>query len=451
MPTRRVLLLGIVPALAIAVACSDSKESPSGGSSPDGGGSSGANPPGANPPGSNPPGQNGDSGTDYDWAPPAVKPNGPPVETADPNATGQTPAFPEQTRAPGHPTNVAFDVKERGTGLGVVWAMAILADDAILVTQRSGSMRIIAPNGDVSAPLGGVPAVGAVSQGGLLDVVLDPDFAQSSRIHFTYAEPRAGQYGLVVARAVLVREDPPRLTDVQTVWSMPQSSGSPIHYGGRIVFAKDGNMFVTVGERGEFKGTNNARVLASSYGKVIRLRPDGTIPSDNPHVGEGGGVLPEIYSRGHRNPQGAALHPKTGMLWTIEHGAQGGDELNIIRPGKDYGWPDVTYGEDYGGAPIGVTSMAGVEQPAYFWDPVIAPSGLAFYDRPTFPAWRGSIFAGSMGQTHLVRLTVDGEKIVGEERLLVGGGRIRDVRVGPAGTIFVSNETTGKVLELVPK
>ncbi|MBX3234297.1 MAG: PQQ-dependent sugar dehydrogenase [Labilithrix sp.] len=385
-----------------------------------------------------------DSGADV------VRPSGAPVETNPPNAPSQTPAFPGQTRAPGHATNVAFDVRVVASGLGVPWAVAFLPDGAKLVTSRAGQMRIVSASGEVSSPLAGVPAVAANGQGGLLDVVVDPAFAQTSLVYFTYSEPRTGGSGTAVARARLAGGS---LADVQVIWRMPETRNSSQHFGARLVFARDGSLFVATGERAVGDGSGNARDLASSYGKVIRVRPDGAIPEDNPLVGRAG-ALPEVFAAGLRNPQAAALNPWTGELWTVEHGPRGGDEVNVIRAGKDYGWPTVTYGINYNGSPVGegVTSRAGIEQPLYYWDPVIAPAGAAFYDAEAFPAWRGSLFIGSLAQRHLVRLTLEGERIIGEERLLVErAGRVRDVRVGPTGTIFVTDESAGELLELVPR
>jgi glucose/arabinose dehydrogenase len=393
------------------------------------------------------------SGSSSGAAPgPARRPSGPPVESQPPNATGQTPAFPGQTRAPGDPAGVAFTVRVVASGLQIPWAVALLPDGAKVVTERVGAMRVIGADGSVSAPLGGVPAVLASGQGGLLDVVADPAFADSGLVFFTYAEAREDGSGTAVARGRLVREGAPRLEDVRVIWRMTPAREATFHYGARIVFGRDGNLFVAIGEHGASTGAGNARDVSSTNGKVIRIRPDGTAPPDNPLVGRPG-ALPEIFSLGLRNPQSAALNPATGELWTVEHGPRGGDEVNIIRAGKDYGWPHVSYGIDYSGAPLGdgKTSAPDVEQPVYFWDPVIAPSGAAFYDGDAFPAWKGSLLVGALSGRHLARLTLDGDRVIGEERLLVErGSRIRDVRVGKTGTIFVCDESKGEVLELVP-
>ena len=382
---------------------------------------------------------------------PDPRPSGPPVEKRPPNGVNQHPAFPGQTRAPSHPTNVAFDVRIDASGLVNPWAVAFLPDGAKLVTERPGRMRIIGADGTLSEPLGGLPNVDARGQGGLLDVTLDPAFAQNDLVYFSYSEPREGGNGTAVARGRLVRTGAPRLENVQVIWRQMPTMDSTNHFGSRLVFAPNGNLFITLGERASGTSPQKSQELGTALGKVVRIRPDGTIPQDNPFAGTQG-ALPEVWSFGHRNVQGAAIHPQTGELWVIDHGARGGDEVNIARPGKNYGWPTITYGIDYGGGPIGegLTAQAGMEQPLYYWDPSIAPCGAAFYDGELFPAWKGSLFVGALAGKHLVRLTLEGEHVIGEERLLEDKGRIRDIRVGPGGTIFVSDESNGHVVELVP-
>jgi aldose sugar dehydrogenase len=453
----RVLLCFLIAA-AIGSACSSSTDHTSrqaaAGATPPPGGAVGPGGSAAEAPAGAPSSEGGAGASPDPFQVPITRPSGPPVETAPPNAKGQTPAFPEQTRAPGDPRGVAFDVRVVAAGFVNPWAVAFLPDGAKLVTERPGRLRLVGPDGAVSGPIGGVPAVLASGQGGLLDVAIDPAFANTSLVYLSYAEPRSGGSGTAVARGRLVRTAAGAdLADVTVIWRMPETRDADFHFGARLVFGRDGNLFVTIGERGLGTGAGNARDPATTQGKVIRLRPDGTIPPDNPLVGRAG-ARGEIWSLGHRNPQAAALHPRTGELWIVEHGARGGDEVNLVRPGRDYGWPNVSYGIDYSGAPIGegITSLAGVEQPVYYWDPVIAPSGATFYDADAFPTWRGSLFVGALGQRHLVRLTLSGERIIGEERLLVErAGRIRDVRVGPAGTLFVSDESKGEILELVPR
>ncbi len=377
---------------------------------------------------------------------------GQPVETRSPNAPDQHPAFEGQTRAPYRTANVAFEVRSVTRELEHPWALAFLPDGRMLVTERPGRLRIVSGDGKRSGPLAGVPKVDARDQGGLLDVVLSPSFAQDGSIYFAFSEPRQDGNGTALARARLVLEGTPHLEDVQIVWRMTPTLDSTKHFGARIVFAPDGNLFVTLGERSILEGRRQAQKLDSSFGKVVRLRPDGAAVPDNPFVGRPG-ALPEIWSIGHRNVQSAALHPKTKELWVVEHGAKGGDEINIARKGKDYGWPTIAYGVEYSGKPIGdgITQKEGMEQPLYYWDPVIAPSGAAFYDAELFPAWKGSLFVGGLAGKHLARLTIEGERVVGEERLLVDRGRVRDVRVGPTGSVWVlTDEDDGELLELVP-
>lgn len=380
---------------------------------------------------------------------PPLPPAGPPVETRPPNAAGQAPAFEGQTRAPSRRANVPFTTRIVASGLQSPWSIAFLPGGALLVTERPGRLRILRRDGTTSAPVAGAPAVDAAGQGGLLDVTLDPAFATNGLLYLSYAEPRAGGNGTSVARARLVRDEPAELADVQTIWRQRPTVPSGMHFGSRIVVSREGHLFVTLGDRGSQREA--ARDLGGTLGKVVRIRTDGTAPADNPFV-DRAGALPEIWSLGHRNVQSAALNPLTGELWTVEHGARGGDELNIARAGKDYGWPLTTYGIDYDGTPVGagLTSAPGIEQPVYYWDPVIAPSGMAFYEADRAPAWKGSLFVGALAGTHLARLTIDGDRVVGEERLLEGEGRIRDVRVGPEGTLFVANESRGHIVELVP-
>jgi glucose/arabinose dehydrogenase len=291
----------------------------------------------------------------------------------------------------------------------------------------------------------------ARGQGGLLDVALSPDFASSGLVYFSYAEPRgSGRTGTTVARAKLVLDgEDGHLADVEVIFRQQPDIHESIHYGSRLVFARDGTLFVTLGERGQNMG---AQDLSNHVGKVVRLRPDGSVPPDNPFVGREG-ARPEVWSLGHRNQQAAALHPETGKLWTVEHGARGGDEINIPLPGRNYGWPVISYGRDYSGAKIGEgTAKAGLEQPVYYWDPSIAPSGMAFYTGDLFPEWKGNLFVGALRGQALHRLVLHGEQVVGEEKLLADlGERIRDVRAGPDGALWLlTDNPEGRVLRVVP-
>jgi glucose/arabinose dehydrogenase len=331
-------------------------------------------------------------------------------------------------------------------GLENPWALAFLPDGRMLVTERPGRMRVVARDGTVGAPLGNLPAVFAQGQGGLLDVVLDRDFATNRVIYFSFSEPGDGGAGTSVARARLGAGG---LEDLRVIFrQMPKVRGG-LHFGSRIVQARDGNLWVGLGERGQ---RDRSQDLAVHLGKVVRIRPEGGVPADNPFVGRTG-VLPEIWSYGHRNIQGAILHPGTGALWTVEHGARGGDEINRPEGGRNHGWPVITYGRDYSGLPIGEGSAkAGMEQPIHYWDPSIAPSGMAYYDAMAIPGWKGSLLVGSLKFGLLARLQMEGGKVVREERLLQGlNDRVRDVRVGPDGLVYLlTDNTDGRILRVEP-
>ena len=380
------------------------------------------------------------------------------VDPRPPNAPTQTPAFAGQTRAPERKSNVAFTVTTVAEGLQNPWGLAFLPGGKMLVTEKPGGrLRVVAADGTLSTPVAGLPAVDARGQGGLLDIALDPAFASNRTIYWSYAEPRdGGVNNSAVARGTFVDGAEPRVENVQVIFHQEPSLSSQQHYGGRLVFARDGRLFVTLGDRSVTPGRMQAQSMDSLIGKIVRLNPDGTIPPDNPFVGKTG-VRPEIWSIGHRTVQAATLNPTTGELWEVEHGTRGGDELNIARKGKDYGWPTIAYGIEYKGAPItgGITAKEGMEQPIYYWDPVIAPSGMVFYTGSLFPAWKGNLFIGGMVSTNLVRLTVEGEKIVDEERLLTDmqpRERIRDVRQGPDGALYLlTDNAKGRILKLAPK
>lgn len=379
--------------------------------------------------------------------------SGAPVETRPANTPDQKPAFAGQTRAPGQALGVAYSVETVVSGLDHPWGLAFLPDGTRLVTERAGRLRLVGAGGKLSMPVAGLPAVDADGQGGLLDVAVDPNFASNGLIYWTYAEAGTGGNGTAAARGKLVSGPAPRVEGVQVIWRQAPKLNSSLHFGSRLVFAPDGKLFITTGDRSILEGRMQAQRLDGAIGKVIRINADGSIPADNPHVGKAG-ARPEIWSAGHRNLQAAALDP-SGRLWTVEHGAKGGDELNRPEPGKDYGWPTITYGEEYSGRPIGdgVTAKAGLEQPVYYWDPVIAPSGMAFYQADLFPAWKGSLLVGALRGQHVARLTLKGDRVVGEERLFEDvDKRIRDVRVGPDGAVYLlTDEEDGKLLRVVPK
>lgn len=332
-------------------------------------------------------------------------------------------------------------------GLEHPWGLAFLPDGRMLVTERPGRLRIVESDGTLSAPVTGVPTVFADGQGGLLDVALDPEFASNQLIYLSYAERGEGGAGTAAARAKLNGN---ALENVQVIYRQRPKVTGDNHFGSRLVFARDGALFITQGDR--FSNRERAQDLALGMGKLIRIHPDGTVPRDNPFVGNAS-AQPEIWSYGHRNVQGATLHPETGQLWTIEHGARGGDELNHPEPGKNYGWPVITYGRDYSGLPIGEgTARAGMEQPVYFWDPVIAPSGMTFYTGDRYAGWRGDLLIGSMNPGGLVRLTLREGRVVNEARYLGElGARFRDVVEGPDGFVYVLVDSpSGQILRVLP-
>jgi glucose/arabinose dehydrogenase len=345
-------------------------------------------------------------------------------------------------------TNGVVQVESVAKGLEHPWALAFLPDGRILVTERPGRLRIVDRDGRVSKPVDGVPRVFARGQGGLLDVALDPRFGENQLVYLSYAEPgENGTAGTAVARGRLGEGT---LEDVQVIYRQQPKVQGGNHFGSRLVFARGGTLVVTQGDRSAYR--EKAQDLSSGLGKVVRINPDGSVPKDNPFVGRAG-VGPEIWSYGHRNVQSAVLDPESGRLWTVEHGARGGDELNHPEAGKNYGWPVITYGVDYSGARIGEgTTKPGMEQPVYYWDPVIAPSGMAIYTGDAFPGWKGSILIGSLNPGLLVRLTLTNGRVAREERYLGElGERIRDVQQGPDGLIYlVTDSRNGRVLRVRP-
>jgi glucose/arabinose dehydrogenase len=360
-------------------------------------------------------------------------------------------AVPASAEAPRSPTPASIDAPIRvvsvARGLEHPWGLEFLPDGRMLVSERPGRLRIVEPNGTVSPPLGGVPQVFAVGQGGLLDVALSPSFAQDHLVYFSFAEPEGTNAGTAVARGRLGSN---ALEDTTVIWRQTPKVFGPNHFGSRLVFRRDGTLFVTLGDRYAYR--DKAQELSTTLGKIVRINADGSVPNDNPFVGRAN-ARPEIWSYGHRNVQAAVLHPTTNALWTVEHGARGGDELNHPEAGKNYGWPVITYGIDYSGMKIGEgTAKAGMEQPVYFWDPVIAPSGMLFYTGSAFPGWKGSILIGSL-RGALVRLQLDGGRVGLEERYRNDGldARIRDVRQGPDGLVYVvTDEGDGRVLRVTP-
>lgn len=326
------------------------------------------------------------------------------------------------------------------------WGMAFLPDGRLLITERPGRLRIFANGRLERAPVGGLPRVYARGQGGLLDVCLHPDFANNARLYLTYSGEGEGGAATVLARAEFRNN---ALVGVRRIFeALPRTSGG-LHFGSRVVFDRAGLLYVTCGERYQMQRAQN---LADLGGKVVRLRDDGSVPSDNPFIGREG-ARPEIFTWGHRNPQGMAMHPGTGRIWLVEHGPRGGDELNLLKAGANYGWPRATHGIDYSGSTISPNkSLPGMEDPVRAWVPSISPSGLAFYTGDRFPGWKGSVFTGALSDNALVRIELDGERYVGEERLLVDLlPYIRDVRQGPDGLLYVvTHADSGGLYRLEP-
>lgn len=344
------------------------------------------------------------------------------------------------------PIKLAATVTAIATGLEHPWGVGFLPDGRFLVTERPGRMRLVSAGGKLSEPLTGVPEVYAQGQGGLLDVALSPGFAQDRLVYVSFSEPGPGGAGTAVARGRLGERG---LEGTQVIWRQQPKVEGPNHWGSRLVFRADGTLFVTMGDR--FTYRDRAQDLSTTLGKVVRINADGSVPRDNPFVGRAG-ALPEIWSLGHRNVQAAVLDGR-GELWTVEHGARGGDELNNPQAGKNYGWPVITYGVDYSGARIGIgTAKAGMEQPVYYWDPVIAPSGATFYSGAAFADWKGDLLVGSLNPGLLVRLRITNGRVVREERYLAElRARIRDVREGPDGALYLLIDApNGRLLRVTP-
>ena len=386
-------------------------------------------------------------------ATPSPSESAPTLGSAPPNVPEFKPAFAGQTRAPPIQTRSSVRVREIARGFKRPWALAFLPDRRMLVTEKpTGKLFIVTAKGAKSPAVAGMPPVDGRDQGGLLDVEVGPDYRTTGLVYFSYYEPRSGGNGLAVARAHLSDEKNPRLDRVQVIFRMQPTLDSTKHAGGRLVFSPDGTLFVTLGERSILEGRVQARDLGSDLGKIVRILPDGSLPKDNPFL-DRIGARPEIWSLGHRNIIAAALDGQK-RLWVAEMGPRGGDELNLIAAGKDYGWPVIGYGEEYSGQPIHESTQApGMEQPVYYWDPVVSPSGLAIYSGKLFPEWKGNFFVGGLSSQALVRLVLENDRVIFEERLLQDQHmRIRDVVEGPEGALYLlTDEEGGKLLQLTPQ
>lgn len=367
-----------------------------------------------------------------------------PAETQPPNAAGQQPQSADQTRAPQPAVLTQVETQVVAADLPPLWALEFLPDGRMLVTVKSGALRIIGQDGALGPEISGVPAVEARGQGGLLDVALSPEFDADHRVFFSFAEPRADGNGTSVGsgRLDLKGNGGGSLAEAKVIFRQTPSYRGISHFGSRLAFGSDGELFVTVGERYDAAVRQQAGDVSSGFGKVFRVDTSGAALPDNPFVGQPG-ALPEIWSLGHRNVQSATVDAQ-GRLWTVEHGPRGGDELNRPEAGLNYGWPEVTYGIDYSGAPIGkgITASAATEQPVYYWDPVIAPSGMAFYQGAEFPEWNGAFLIGGLVSQSLIVLQMKNDRVVFEERIAIGA-RVRDVKIGPDGAVYVVTDGRG--------
>jgi glucose/arabinose dehydrogenase len=386
-------------------------------------------------------------------SPPPVMNEGQSIESREPEKSDDKPAFTGQTRAPYHAT-AAPVVTTLTDQLRLPWSFAFLPSGKILITEKLGTMRVLDKSGALSEPVKNVPPVSAMGQVGLLDVALDPGFASNHRLFLTYSDAVGENDSQIVVARASFDEAAGALGDVSVIFraqpALPKRQSA--NAGGRIAIARDGNLFVTIGDRSQSPPWDRAQKLDNHLGKIIRITADGKPAPGNPFIGREG-ALAEIWSYGHRSEEGLTIHPTTGELWETEHGPRGGDELNTPAAGKNYGWPVIVHGIDYPGTTIGegITERAGMEQAHYYWDPVIAPSGLAFYTGNLFPQWKDSVFVGSLRGQMLDRVTLNGKRVVSEEPLLVDQkARVRDVRMGPEGAVYVVMDN-GKLLKLTPK
>lgn len=359
-----------------------------------------------------------------------------PVETQKANSDYK-PAFPGQTRIGGVKSTTAYEGKVLTSDLKNPWGVTTLPDGRLIITEKAGSMRIATTDGKLSTPITGIPAVNSDGQGGLLGIRVDPDFNQNRMVYWVFSEARPDGNLTSVAKGKL-SADEKKIEGATVIYRATPAFASNLHYGGRILFDKNSDLIISTGERSDTITRPQAQHLNSSLGKVLRITKDGKPVKGNPFEGQAD-AKPELYSYGHRNVQGLAFHPVTGDLWEVEFGPRGGDELNRIQPGKNYGWPTITYGIEYSGKKVGeaIQQKDGMEQPVYYWDPVVSPSGITFYSSDSIPEWKNNLFIGGLSSMHIVRLIIEDNKVVGEERLLATEGqRFRDITEGKDGALY---------------
>ncbi len=361
---------------------------------------------------------------------------GTPVETARPNSS-YSPSFTGQTRVSGVRTATAYEGRVLATSLTSPWGITPMPDGRLLITEKTGTVRIATTTGTLSSPITGLPTVNAAGQGGLLGIRVDPAFLQNKMVYWVFSEPTTEGNLTAVAKGRL-SADETRIENATVIYRATPAYRGTAHYGGRILFDREGNLLVSTGERADNATRNYAQSLDAGLGKIIRITTNGQAVAGNPFTGQAG-ARQEIYSLGHRNPQGLVIHPVTGDLWQTEHGPRGGDELNRVEAGKNYGWPVITYGLEYSGAPVGqgIQVREGMQQPAYYWDPVVSPSGITFYSSDSIPEWKNNLFISSLSGMHVVRLVITDNKVTGEERLLAAENqRFRDITQGTDGALY---------------
>jgi glucose/arabinose dehydrogenase len=374
----------------------------------------------------------------------------PPVETRKPNSDYK-PAFPGQTRIGGVKTNTSYSVSILTNSLKRPWGIAILPDGRLLITEKGGVMRIVTTSGEVSEPITGLPEVNASGQGGLLDVAVDPQFNQNRMIFWTFSE-RTPEGNLTALAKGNLSADEKQVENAKVIYRATPAYNGNLHYGGRLLIDPSGNLIISTGERSDLATRPQAQQLNSALGKIIRVTKEGQPAPGNPFIGKEG-VRPELYSYGHRNVQGLAFHPQTGDLWESEMGPRGGDEVNRIQPGHNYGWPVIGYGLEYSGQKVGegITQKDGMEQPVYYWDPVLSPSGITFYTGDQIPEWKDNLFVAGLNSNHIARLVIQNNKVTGEERLLANEGqRFRDVAEGKDGALYAITDE-GRLYKVTKK